>query len=205
MRLKSAFHSQAHCKKFRKEANSRATLLNVQSAVKSMRLEHRGVCRDTEVSTPPALAIGNMSRHLLEISPDAAEEAQPALVAEAQAPSDSVHAPVSQTVASCRAKVPLFPSPMKRRHDKVHSGEEAGPPKKKRAPRRCRNCGNTCEHESNFRKCRVTHGNIGSSDHKDPQEARATPFDFLVKGHPREKGQRMPRQRGPPRGGQWSL
>ena len=72
----------------------------MQNADKSVQRKHRGVCHDTDVSTPAALATRSASGHL-EISADAAEDAQPAfLVAGAQSQSLSIDVPVSQAVAS---------------------------------------------------------------------------------------------------------
>jgi ribonuclease D len=193
MRLKSAFHLQAYCKKYKKEANARATLLNIHSAEKNMRRDYRGVTRQTDVSTPDALMIRHVMSHSLKrISTGALLEEQAA-------------ASVPQAVATYRVEVPLFPS-QRKRSNKVSSGEEAEPPKKKREPRRCRNCGNTYEPGSNFRDYHVVaQGKIGSSEYKDPQEACTTPSNLRVEGFPLEKGERMPRKRGPPPGGgQWN-
>jgi hypothetical protein len=159
MRLKSAFHLQACRKKHRKEANARATLLDVQVADKNMRHEHRGLRRDMAVANPAALAIGNVSRHLEE-----SEEAQPRL-----APPASVDAPVPH-----RVQVPLFPT----RHERsceVPLGEEAGPPKKKNEPRRCRSCGHSYEKGSDFEKHHQGCGKVGSRGHQDASKRCTTP------------------------------
>jgi hypothetical protein len=227
MRLKSAFHLQAYCKKYRKEANARATLLDVHSADKSMRREFRSVSRDTAVSTvPAALSIQDISRHLeisklpsdacenceFEIGDQDSMEDAPAsvLVAGAQSQPSSVQGPaVPQAVMTYRVEVPLFPNRRKRKapSNKVDppSGVEAGPSRKKREPRRCRNCGNTYEHGTAFQKYHIGHHKIGSSGYKDPSDVCTTPDDLLCEGFPVEKGTRMKRKRGPPPGPrQWN-
>jgi hypothetical protein len=230
MRLKSAFHLQAYCKKFRREANARATLLDVHRADKSMRREYRGLCRDTAISTlPVALSIQDVSRHLptdddcdensefgIQDDDSVVEEAPqpqpkqappPASVAAALSQPTSNKAPVHQTaVSTSRVEVPLFPSRRKLKAPTVDhplEEQEAGPPKKKREPRRCRNCGNTYKHGSDFKKYHVGLGR--SSGWKDPSAVCATPDALRAEGFPLEKGKRMKRKRAPPPGPrQWN-
>jgi hypothetical protein len=154
MRLKSAFHLQAYCKTFQREANAPAMLLDVHRADKSMRREYRGVCRDTTISAlPAALSIRDVSRHLprdddfknceFGIQDDGSvveepqpKQAPPASVARAQSQPNSNKAPGRQTVVmTSRVEVPLFPSQRKCKAptNKVDHpvGEQAGPPKRK--------------------------------------------------------------------------
>jgi hypothetical protein len=184
MRLKSAFHLQACYKKYREEANARATLIDVQVADKNMQHECRGPRRNTAVANPAALTIGNVSHHLEE-----SEEAQPRL-----APPASVDAPVPH-----RVQVPLFPT----RHKcscKVPLGEEAGPPKKKNEPRRCRNCGQSYEKGSDFEKHHQGCGKIGSRGYQDASNRCTTPTNLRMEGFPLVKGQQMRKK-----GGNWTM
>jgi hypothetical protein len=201
MRLKSAFHLQAYCKKFRREANARATLLDVHRTDKSMRREYRGVCRDTAILTlPAALSIRDVSRHLpteddcencdfgIQDNDSVVEEASPTSVAGAQSQPTSKEAPVRQTVVmKSRVEVPLFPSRRKRKAptNKVDH-PSAGPPQNKREPRRCRSCGNTYEQGSDFKKYHIGLGR--SSGWKDPSALCTTPDDLPAEGFPLEKG-----------------
>jgi uncharacterized protein with PIN domain len=196
-----------------------------------MRREYRGVCCDTAISAlPVALSIWDVTRHLPTADDDCencnfviqdvnsdsvVEEVEPkqdppaSSVARAQSKPTSNEAPVRQTVVrtSSRVEVPLFHSRRKCKDptNKVdHAvGEQAGPPKKKREPRRCRNCGHTYEHGSDFKKYHVGLGR--SSGWKDPSAVCTTPDDLRAEGFPLEKGKRMKRERAPPPGPrQWN-